>query len=202
MRIPHTELRQRNPWTVVFAILLCILMPAAWSATRGEYRLGEGDQVQVVVWKEPDLSQTVVIRPDGKISLPMAGEFQAEGKTAAELRDAITTRLRKYLVRPVVDVIVKEINSSKIFVLGKVRKPDVYAMKGSITVLDALALAGGLRDDSRGHRVLILRNAEHPGVTDSAAARQRIELDLKRLIRDHDSGQIHLQPYDTVYVPD
>jgi polysaccharide export outer membrane protein len=184
-------------------LLLAVLghsSPRAMGAS-DEYRLGAGDVIDVFVWKEKDLSESVVIRPDGNVSLPLLGEVSVEGRTASEVQQMLTDRLRKYLVQPFVSIVVKEINSPKIFVLGKVRKPDAYLIKSNITLLDAIALAGGIRDDAKGDRVLILRNVRSANTRANSAKRQRIELDLKRLISNPDSGRIRLLPFDTVYVP-
>src|ERR1051325_7499671 len=94
-----------------------------------EYRLGPDDVIDVFVWKEPELSTTVVVRPDGKISVPLTNEIEASGKTAFELRQEITEKLLQYVAHPVVSVMVKQVNSLKVSVLGEVRKPDVYKVK-------------------------------------------------------------------------
>lgn len=160
----------------------------------GEYRLGPGDVVEVFVWKEPDLTTTVVVRPDGKISLPLIAEFQASGKTAGQLQSEITTGLQKYLSEPVVNVIIKEVNAPKISVLGNVRKPDVFKMQNKITVLDAIALAGGFTDFARRDRVTIIRNG-------SSGTQQKIKVNLKRYLNTRDySEAFYLQQNDTVYV--
>ncbi|HEY1338873.1 MAG TPA: polysaccharide biosynthesis/export family protein, partial [Bryobacteraceae bacterium] len=96
---------------------------ASSGITRSEYRLGPEDVIEVFVWKEPELSTTVALRPDGRISLPLAGEFDASGKTTAQLQNEIATQLTRYITEPVVNVMVKQINSLKISVLGEVRKP-------------------------------------------------------------------------------
>jgi len=156
------------------------------------YRLGPEDVVDVFVWKEPDLSTTVVVRPDGKISLPLASEIDATGKTAAELQQDITQRLKKYLSEPVVNVMVKQINSLKISVLGEVRKPDVYKIRNRVTVLDAIAMAGGFTDLARPTRVVILRH--------SASGPQRITVNLKQVVGGDSGSPVYLQAMDTVYV--
>jgi polysaccharide export outer membrane protein len=157
-----------------------------------DYRLGPEDVIDVFVWKEPDLSTSVVIRPDGKISLPLANELEASGKTAAELQLEITERLRVYISEPIVNVMVKQINSLKISVLGEVRKPDVYRIKNRITVLDAIAMAGGFTDLARPNRVVVLRNtAEGP---------QRIKINVKQTVADNAGVPFYLQAQDTVYV--
>src|SRR5512140_1927194 len=112
----------------------------------GEYRMGPEDVVQVFVWKEPDLSTTAQIRPDGKLSLPLVGEIEATGKTATALQTELATKLKQFVNNPVVTVTIKEINSPKVSVLGQVRKPDRYRIKQRITVLEAIALAGGFTD--------------------------------------------------------
>jgi polysaccharide export outer membrane protein len=162
-------------------------------ATSGpDYRLGPEDVIEVFVWKEPDLSTTVVIRPDGKISLPLANELEASGKTALELQAEITEKLRRYVTQPVVNVMLKQINSLKISVLGEVRKPDVYRIKNRITVLDAIAMAGGFTDLARPNRVVVLRS--------TPAGTERIKINVKQLVADAAGAPFYLQAQDTVYV--
>jgi polysaccharide export outer membrane protein len=166
--------------------------PAAASSIEGEYRLGPEDVIEVFVWKEPELATTVVIRPDGRISLPLADELMASGKTAAELQQEITVKLSKYVNQPVVNVMVKQVNSLKISVLGEVRKPDVYRIKNRVTVLDAIAMAGGFTDLARPNRVILLRN--------TPAGPQRIKINIRQLVAESDGKPFYLQTLDTVYV--
>ena len=186
-------------WTNLLAAMV-LLIPLSWSAPGqqskavsfgdGEYFLGPEDVVQVWVWKEPDLSTTAVVRPDGKLSLPLIGELDAKEKTALQLQEEIRNRLRSYLADPVVTVIVKEINFPKISVLGKVNKPNVYTIKQKLTILDAIALAGGFTEFAKRDRVTIIRN--------NSSRQQRFQVNLKRL--DKESVPVYLQPFDTVYV--
>lgn len=157
-----------------------------------EYRLGPEDVIEVFVWKQPDLTATVVIRPDGRISLPLTNELEASGKTAIQLQKDITEKLREYVTQPVVNVIVKQVNSLKISVLGEVRKPDVYRIKNQVTVLDAIAMAGGFTDLARPNRVIVIRNAPF--------GTQRIKVNVKQVVADGSKAQFYLQPQDTVYV--
>ena len=157
-----------------------------------EYRLGPEDVIEVFVWKQPDLTATVVIRPDGRISLPLTNELEASGKTAIQLQKDITEKLREYVTQPVVNVIVKQVNSLKISVLGEVRKPDVYRIKNQVTVLDAIAMAGGFTDLARPKRVIVIRNAPF--------GTQRIKVNVKQVVADGSKAQFYLQPQDTVYV--
>ena len=157
-----------------------------------EYRLGSEDVIEVFVWKQPDLTATVVIRPDGRISLPLTNELEASGKTAIQLQKDITERLREYVTQPIVNVIVKQVNSLKISILGEVRKPDVYRIKNQVTVLDAIAMAGGFTDFARPNRVIVIRNAPF--------GTQRIKVNVKQVVADGSKAQFYLQPQDTVYV--
>jgi polysaccharide biosynthesis/export protein len=157
-----------------------------------EYRLGPEDVIEVFVYKEPDLSTTVTVRPDGRISLPLAGELDATGKPATQLQEEIAERLRRYISGPVVNVMVKQINSLKVSVLGEVRKPDVYRLKNRVTVLDAIAMAGGFTDLARPNRVVVLRN--------TPLGQQRIRININQVVADNSSRLFYLEPMDTVYV--
>ena len=165
---------------------------APFAASQSEYRLGSDDVIEVFVWKEPELTTTAAVRPDGRISLPLAGELEARGKTANELQQEITAKLSQYVVKPVVNVMVKQVNSLKISVLGEVRKPDVYRIKSRVTVLDAIAMAGGFTDLARPNKVIVLRN--------SPAGPQRIKINVKELVANDHGAPFYLETLDTVYV--
>ena len=164
----------------------------ATTQVSAEYRLGPEDVIDVFVWKEPDLSATVTVRPDGKVSLPLANELEASGKTAVELQQEIIKRLQQYLSEPVVNVMVKQINSMKISVLGEVRKPDVYRIKNRVSLLDAIAMAGGFTDLAKPNKVVVLRNTPD-GV-------KRFQINIKQAVGDAKSVPFYLQSQDTVYV--
>ena len=157
-----------------------------------EYRLGPEDVLSIFVWKQPELSPTVMVRPDGKISFPLLGEMQASGKTAVELQNEIAKQLQTYVVDPKVNVMVKEVNSPAISVLGQVRKPDRYHIRQRITALDAIAMAGGFTDFAKRDKVTIIRSKGNEKI--------RIVVDLKKVIQDDHGNVYYLQPLDTVYV--
>ena len=162
------------------------------NSTQTAYKLGPEDVIDVFVWKEPDLSTRAMVRPDGQISLPLAGELTATGKTAVQLQQEIAERLQRYVNEPVVNVIVKEINSLKISVLGEVHKPDVYHVKGRITILDAIAMAGGFTDMARPNRIVVLQNTPQ--------GQRKTMVNVNQLIADSKGTPFYLEPFDTVYV--
>jgi polysaccharide export outer membrane protein len=130
--------------------------PAAAAPIASDYRLAPGDKLRVEVYKDPQLSQSLQIRPDGKITLPLIGDLTATSLTPLQLRDQITNSLKEYITNPVVTVIVVEANPATVFVMGEVAQPGAVPVKGKMTVLQALAMAGGFKEfaDVKGIRVL------------------------------------------------
>jgi polysaccharide export outer membrane protein len=159
------------------------------------YVIGIDDVLAINVWKEPDVSRTVPVRSDGKISLPLAGEVQASGETPLQLEKLLATKLQSFISEPEVTVIVSEVKSQKFNILGMVSKPGSYPLTNSATVLDAIALAGGFRDFAKQKSIYILRqNAD--------GSQSRLPFNYKDVIKGKDSAQnIKLQPRDTIVVP-
>jgi len=123
----------------------------------GDYKLLAGDKIQVSVWKEIDLQRVVIIRPDGKFSFPLTGEVQAAGRSADEIRVDVETRLRKYIPEPVVTVTVEDVGGSRVYVIGQVNKPGVFAMNPRVNVLQALTLAAGTTPFAKLDDIIVLR---------------------------------------------
>jgi polysaccharide biosynthesis/export protein len=122
-----------------------------------EYRIGPQDVLQIVVWQNADLSRTVPVRPDGLISLPLLNDIPAAGFTTMQLRENLRQRLEKYMPSAEVSVLVMEVNSFQVTVIGAVQRPERYTLKRPTTVLEALALAGGFKDFADTERVVVLR---------------------------------------------
>ena len=122
-----------------------------------DYRIGAGDKLRVEVYKDAQLSQSVQVRPDGKITLPLVGDLDATNRTPIELRDTITTSLKEYMTNPVVTVIVVEATAAMAYVMGEVNHPGSVTLQAPLTVLQALALAGGLKDFADAKNIRILR---------------------------------------------
>jgi polysaccharide export outer membrane protein len=126
-----------------------------------DYQIGPEDVVEVMVWKNADLSRVVNVRPDGKISLPLIGDIQAAGYTALQLKDEITEQLNTYYKEsPQVSVIVQQINSYAIYILGEVRRPGKYTVKTGTTFLQAISLAGGFTEFASTNRILLKRKVD------------------------------------------
>jgi polysaccharide export outer membrane protein len=159
----------------------------------GEYRIGREDVLEVVVWHEPELTRVVPVRPDGKISLPLAGEVEAAGKTAAELQQGLTLALGPYIRDASVAVLVREINASRVFVLGEVARPGGFPLRGPLTVVQAIALAGG-RTEFAGRSVQWLRER-------SDGKADRVELSFDDLVKGEAAGALWLRGGDVLYVP-
>ena len=157
--------------------------------------IGVDDVLAVNVWKETEVSRSVPVRSDGKISLPLVGEVQAAGETPHQLELAIAKRLQSYISEPEVTVIVQQINSQKFNILGQVTKPGFYSLVNSPTVLDAIAMAGGFRDFAKKKSIYVLR--QNPDGTTT-----RLPFNYKDVIQGKNATQnVKLQPHDTVYVP-
>jgi len=158
-----------------------------------EYRLGPGDKLRIEVYKDQQLSQSVQVRPDGKITLPLVGDLDATGRRPIELRDAITQQLKTYMTNPSVTVIVVEATAATAYVMGEVNHPGAVTLQGGpLTVIQALALAGGLKDFADTKNIRILRRG--------STGLQTIEFNYKTGIRG--AAPVYLRPGDTVVVPD
>jgi polysaccharide export outer membrane protein len=160
-----------------------------------DYRLGPGDKLRIEVYKDVQLSQSVQVRPDGKITLPLVGDVTAASCTPIELRDAITTSLKEYITNPTVTVIVVEATAATAYVMGEVNHPGAVSLQAPLTVMQALALAGGLKDFADAKNIRILR----PGR--AGAAVQTIAFNYKAAIKSTGTP-IYLRRGDTVVVPD
>ena len=168
---------------------------AATKAHDDNFVIGNDDLLAINVWKEPDISRSIPVRSDGKISLPLVGEVQAAGRTPLKLEQDITAKLKNFISEPEVTVIVQQINSQKFNVLGMVAKPGSYPLTNSATVLDAIALAGGFRDFAKKKSIYVLRqNAD--------GTQTRLPFNYKDVIKGQNLAQnVKLQPRDTIVVP-
>ena len=159
------------------------------------YIIGESDILDIDVWKEKEVSKEVPVRPDGKISLPLIGQIQASGLTPLQLQDNITEKLKEYISNPEVTVIVSDARSQQFNIVGQVARPATYPLRESMTVLDAIAAAGGFKDFAKQTKIYVLRPM--PG-----GIRVRIPFNYKDVIKGKNLQQnVQLKPGDTIVVP-
>jgi polysaccharide export outer membrane protein len=160
-----------------------------------DYVIGPSDILAINVWKDPELTRNVPVRPDGKITLPLIGEMQVSGLTALDVQRLVTQRLKEYVAKPEVTVIVQEVKSRAYIVVGKISKPGSYALAKPTTVLDAVAIAGGFLEFAKVNKVYILRHQD-----DGSEIKLRFE--YKKVINQRDPGEnVELKNGDTIVVP-
>ena len=164
------------------------------SAAGPDYIIGIDDVLAINVWHEAEMSRTVPVRPDGKISLPLLGEFEANGRTPRQLQEALSKQLSTLINNPEVTVIVEKINSLKFNIVGEVGRPGSYPLSKPMTVLDAVAVAGGLKDFARPKKMYVLRR-NRDGAT------VRMPFNYKKAIQGSSTENFELEERDTVVVP-
>jgi polysaccharide export outer membrane protein len=158
-----------------------------------EYRINPGDTLQVVVWREPELTRDLGVRIDGRITMPLIGDVDAGGRAPQDLSRELTSRLSRFIEAPVVSVAVSQTNSLRVFVIGQVRTPGGFPLTSRITVLQALALAGGFVEFAKTDKILVIREGSRASA---------IQVNYKKLESGDDLTQnIALKPGDTVVVP-
>jgi len=169
-------------------------VPLDGAAAPGDYKIGPDDLLDVAVWNNTAISRAVPVRPDGKISLPLLNDVQAAGLTPMQLRDALAKKLADYMPTPEVSVIVKEVHSFRVSVLGEVKKAGQFELKSRTTVLDVIALAGGFTEFAARSRIVILRP--------NGTSVKRVSFNYNKAIApDASPEDLFLQPGDVVVVP-
>jgi polysaccharide export outer membrane protein len=168
-----------------------VLQPAA------EYRIGPEDVLAISVWQNAELSRNVPVRPDGKISVPLVNDVQAAGLTPMELRESLIVKLREFMPTAEVSVVVTEMNSFKVSVIGEVKRSERYRLRGPATVLDVLAMAGGFQDWANRDRIVVLRLRSGPD-----RDFERIPFDYKKVVTPGgETANFKVQPDDIIVVP-
>jgi polysaccharide export outer membrane protein len=166
---------------------------AAKPAVPDSYIIGASDNISITVFKEPTLSSSLLVRPDGMISMPLLGDVMAAGKTTLQLSDEITVKLKKYIQDPNVTVVLGQVNSKIVYLLGEVGKPGPIGMTPGMTFLQAIATAGGLTQFANSKKIYILRN--------DGEKHQKISVQYKRALKGDSSLNLDLNPGDTIVVP-
>lgn len=158
------------------------------------YIIGPADVLRIDVWEEPKLSLSAPVRTDGKLSVTLLNDVQAAGLTPTELKEELTKRFSQYIENPTVSVVVEEINSLKIFIVGNVRRPGVFDVKREVNILQAISMAGGFTEWAKKRKIKIFR--KHGGVE------KVIKVNYNKIISGkHPELNIPLQPGDSIVVP-
>jgi len=169
-------------------------MNVADTAALEEYRIGAEDTLQISVWRNEAMSKTIPVRPDGMISLPLLNDIKAAGLTPAELRQVLTTKLAEYMPTPEVSVILTDVRSFKVSVIGEVRRPARYELKSWTTILDVLALAGGFTEFAARGRIVVLRP--------NGKTIKSIQFNYNKVVTSGgEQENFYLRPGDIVLVP-
>jgi len=159
-----------------------------------DYVIGVEDVLFISVWKNPDLSREVPVRPDGKITLPLIDDVSAVGLTPAQLKEILTERWKSYITGPEVSVIVTQVNSLKVYMVGEVAKPGILQLKSRTRLLQALSLAGGFTSYADRSKIVVMRN--------NGSGETRMEFNYKKILSgDRPQDNIFLKAGDTVIVP-
>lgn len=203
-----------KPWFSTGAAVLCLALAAGATlraqqtapkapaapksadapAVPSDYTIGPDDVLSVVFWRDTEMSAEVVVRPDGKISLPLLNDIQASGLTPADLKAQIEQQAKKFVEAPSVSVVVKAIHSRKVFITGSVVHPGAYALGGETTVLQLIAMAGGLTEYADAKNIVIARTENGRSVA--------LKFNYKAITSGKQlQGNIVLKPGDTVVVP-
>lgn len=168
--------------------------PANARPSADDYRIGIEDELEISVWNNSALSRLVTVRPDGKISLPLINDVQAAGLTSMQLREVLAKRLTEYIPTPELSVIVRDIRSCKVSVIGEVLRPGRYEFRGKATVLDLLAQAGSFTNFASRGRIFVLRR--------DGQTLKRLPFDYKKVVSaDGETENFFVQPGDIVVVP-
>jgi polysaccharide export outer membrane protein len=166
---------------------------AASSYALSEYRIGPEDVLDISVWKNPELSRKVPVRPDGRVSLPLINDIQAAGLTPSELREQLAKRLAEYVPSAEVSVIVSEVQSLKVAVVGAVKTPGRFMLKSPATVLECIALAQGLTEFAARERIVVLRQ--------NGNTTTRIPFNYRKIADGADQDNFFVHPGDIIVVP-
>ncbi len=161
-----------------------------------DYIIGPEDVLEITVWRNQDLSKVVAVRPDGRISLPLIGDVTAVGKTPSQLTEEIAGKLKDFKENPSVAIVVKEVNSYAVFVLGEVTKPGKYSLKSKTTLLQGITIAGGFTQVAARNKLVVFRFGENG----SGEEKYKASYD-DIVLRDGSKQNIELKPGDTVVVP-
>lgn len=183
---------------IVFVTAVVASLGLLQIAAADSYKLNPGDEVEISVWNEENLQKTITVLPDGMISFPLVGHLQAAGKSASEIEITIAAKLNAYIADPEVNVTVTSTRGNVIFVVGKVLKPGPIVMIQSTTVMQALAMAGGLNEFASANSIKIIRRSGH----EDDSTETLLKIRYSDLEKGNDLASNHILNYgDVIVVP-
>ncbi len=180
--------------SLVFFLVLASFSVSLAQTILEEYLIGPSDVLEIIVWKEEDLTREVMVRPDGRITLPLINDIVAAGKTPMQLKDEIEKKLREYIDMPVVTVIVKGIESKYYYVIGEIANPGGYLLSKPITILQALALAGGFSEWAKKDKIMVIRTLDD-------GQKKILNFNYEAIAKGRKVTDFYLKPGDVVVVP-
>ncbi len=160
---------------------------------KNKYIIGPSDVLEIIVWKEPDFSREVMVRPDGYITLPLINDIKASGKTPMDLKKEIEKKLTEYIDLPVVTVIVKKLNSKRYYMIGEIKNPGEYSLNKPMTILQALSIAGGFTEWAKKDKIMVIRTQN--------GQREVLHFNYTALSKGENVKDLFLQPDDVILVP-
>ncbi|MFZ1986000.1 MAG: polysaccharide biosynthesis/export family protein [Desulfatitalea sp.] len=180
---------------VIFSFLAICAAAQESSVATQEYRIGVGDVLEIVTWKEPDFSRgEILVRLDGKISFPLINDIVAAGKTTTELKESIEKRLKDFVSNPNVTVTIRNAASQRFYILGEVANTGEYPLTKELTVLQAFALAGGFTEWASKNEIILYRR--------EGSKEQVFRINYKKIVKDQDFSQnVSIKANDTIIVP-
>jgi len=184
---------------ILFVTVAVAFLGLSHIAAADSYKLNPGDEVEISVWNEENLQKTITVLPDGMISFPLVGHLQAAGKSASEIEMTIAAKLDAYIADPEVNVTVTSTRGNVVFVVGKVLKPGPIVMIQSTTVMQALAMAGGLNEFASANSIKIIRRGD---IAAGAGEETLLKIRYSDLEKGNDLASNHILNYgDVIVVP-
>ncbi len=192
--LPAQQPAQSNPQKPAGSAAPPASRPSPAPKVDPNYVVGPNDVLDITVWREANISRTVPVRPDGKISLPLVNDVQAAGLSPVQLADSLTERLKKFITEPQVTVIVTQINSQRVYIIGEVARPGAYPLLPGMNILQAISSAGGLAQFANAKKIYLLRNEN--------GTQTKSPFNYKDVVEGRKSEQnVPLKSGDTIVVP-
>ena len=192
--LPAQQPAQSNPHAAAASAAPPASRPSPAPKVDPNYVIGPNDVLDITVWREANISRTVPVRPDGKISLPLVNDVLAAGLTPVQLADSLTERLKKFITEPQVTVIVTQINSQRVYIIGEVARPGAYPLLPGMNILQAISSAGGLAQFANAKKIYLLRNEN--------GTQTKYPFNYKDVVEGRKSEQnVPLKSGDTIVVP-